>query len=109
MRQVDRQTLAGFPGLTVGHVIEDVLHGPAVRQAAVRQLSVTLLPTLTLMSVKQEDELLLDQLPLLGISHRGSHRLSAHAHTHTQRGNKYYSLSFTKLQYSSVAQLSNLD
>lgn len=74
-RQVERQTLAGFPGLTVGHVIEDVLHGPAVRQAAVRQLSVTLLPTLTLMSVKQENELLLDQLPLLRVSHRGCHRL----------------------------------
>lgn len=81
-RQVEGQTLAGFPGLTVGHVIEDVLHGPAVRQAAVRQLSVTLLPTLTLMSVKQEDELLLDQLPLLRVSYRRRHRL--HTRTHSK-------------------------
>lgn len=45
-------TLAGFAGLTVCHVIKDVLHGSAVGQAALADLSVGLLSAMALMSMK---------------------------------------------------------
>lgn len=61
-------------GLARGHVVQHVLHRPAVWQGALPHLRrvpcVLLLPisSLTLMSMEQEDQLLLDQLPLLRIS-----------------------------------------
>ena len=60
-------TLAGLAGLAVGHVVEDVLHGAAVGQGAGLQLPVGLLPSLALVCVKQQDQLLLDQLALLRV------------------------------------------
>jgi len=64
-------TLAGLASLAVGHVVEDVLHGAAVRQGAGSHLPVGLLPPLALVCVKQQDQLLLDQLALLWVG-RGS-------------------------------------
>lgn len=49
---------------TRGHVMEDVLHRLAVRQGT--GLGAVLL-TLALVCVKEEDKLLLNQLPLLGV------------------------------------------
>jgi len=66
-------TLAGLPGLAVGHVVEDVLHGAAVRQGAGPHLPIGLLPSLALVSVQQQDQLLLDQLALLWVG-CGAHR-----------------------------------
>lgn len=62
-----RLTLAGLASLTVSHVVEHVLHGAAVRQVALPHLPVGLLPPLALVRVKQQDELLLNQLPLFGV------------------------------------------
>lgn len=45
-------TLAGFAGLTVGHVIKDVLHGSAVGQVALADLSVGLLSAMALVSMQ---------------------------------------------------------
>lgn len=45
-------TLAGFAGLTVRHVIKDVLHGSAVGQVALADLSIGLLSAMALVSVK---------------------------------------------------------
>lgn len=44
--------LAGFAGLTVRHVIEDVLHGSAVRQVALADLSIGLLSAMALVSMQ---------------------------------------------------------
>lgn len=60
-------TLAGLASLAVRHVVEDVLHGAAVREGAGAHLAVGLLAPLTLVSVEQQDQLLLDQLALLGV------------------------------------------
>ena len=61
-------------GLARGHVVQHVLHGAAVRQTALRHLAAVLsdlvVPPLTLVSVEQEDQLLLDELPLLGVGRR---------------------------------------
>lgn len=51
-KQPAQLTLAGFAGLTVRHVIEDVLHGSAVRQVALADLSVGLLSAMALVSVQ---------------------------------------------------------
>ena len=71
-------TLAGLAGLTVGHVVEDVLHGAAVRQGAGPHLPIGLLPSLALVCVKQQDQLLLDQLALLWV---GCGACRRHCHT----------------------------
>lgn len=59
--------MAGLASLAVRHVVEDVLHGAAVREGAGTHLAVGLLAPLTLVSVEQQDQLLLDQLALLGV------------------------------------------
>lgn len=68
---INRLTLAGFASLAMSHVVEHVLHGAAVGQVAVSHLPVGLLPPLALVRVEQEDQLLLNQLPLLGVCGRG--------------------------------------
>lgn len=77
-----RLTLAGFAGLAVCHVVEDVLHGPAVGQGAGSHLAVGLLAPLALVGVEQQNQLLLDQLTLLRVG-RGAcgHALTCH-HPH---------------------------
>lgn len=59
--------MAGLAGLAVRHVVEDVLHGAAVREGAGAHLAVGLLAPLTLVSVEQQNQLLLDQFALLGV------------------------------------------
>lgn len=71
-------TLAGFASLTMRHVVEDVLHGAAVRQSTGSHLPVGLLPTLALVCVEQQDQLLLDQLALLRIG-RWARRRDRHS------------------------------
>lgn len=71
-------TLAGLAGLAVGHVVEHVLHGAAVRQRARPHLAVGLLPPLALVRVEQQNQLLLDQLPLLRVG-RGAGGGHGHA------------------------------
>lgn len=61
-------TLAGFAGLAVCHVVENILHGPAVGQRARSHLAVGLLAPLALVGVEQQNQLLLDQLALLRVS-----------------------------------------
>lgn len=80
-------TLTILASLAMSHVIEDVLHGAAMRQVALSDLAVGLLASLTFVSVKQENELLLDQFALLGIgggrrSGRGGSRRDLGAGTH---------------------------
>ena len=60
--------MAGFARLAVCHVVEDVLHRPAVGKVALPHLPVGLLPALALVSMQEEDKLLLDELALLWIS-----------------------------------------
>lgn len=66
--------IARLACLARGHVVQHILHRPAVWQGALPHLScvacVLLLPisSLTLVSMEQEDKLLLDELPLLRIS-----------------------------------------
>lgn len=55
----------------MSHVVEHVLHGAAVGQVALPHFTVGLLPPLALMRVEQEDQLLLNQLPFLGVCGRG--------------------------------------
>lgn len=55
----------------MSHVVEHVLHGAAVGQVALPHLPVGLLPPLALVRMEQEDQLLLDQLPFLGVCGRG--------------------------------------
>lgn len=62
-----RLTLAGLASLAMSHVVQHVLHGATVGQVARPHLPIGLFPPLTLVRVEQEDELLLDELPLLGI------------------------------------------
>lgn len=54
----------------MSHVVQHVLHGATVRQVALSYLSVGLLPPLAFVRVQQEDQLLLNQLPLLGVCSR---------------------------------------
>lgn len=61
-------TLTGLASLAVSHVVEDVLHCAAVRQVALPNLAVCLLPPLALVCMKQEYQLLLDQLALFRVS-----------------------------------------
>ena len=64
---------AGLASLAGGHVVQHVLHGPAVGQRTLPHLSsissILLLPisSLTLVSMQQQHQLLLDQLPLLRV------------------------------------------
>lgn len=44
-------TLAGFASLTVCHVVQDILHGSAMREVALSHLTVGLLSPLTLVSM----------------------------------------------------------
>ena len=70
---------AGFAGLAGGHVVENILHGPAVRQRALphlRALAGRLFPlfpvaSLTLVGVQQQDQLLLDKFPFLRVGRGG--------------------------------------
>lgn len=80
----EKLTLTGLAGLAVGHVVEDVLHGPAVRQGAGPHLAVGLLTPLALVRVEQQDQLLLDQLPLLRVRRgTGGNTLTPnHSHWH---------------------------
>ena len=55
----------------MSHVVEHVLHGAAVGQVALPHFPVGLLPPLALVRMEQEDQLLLNQLPLLGVCRRG--------------------------------------
>lgn len=55
----------------MSHVVEHILHGAAVRQVALPNLAVGLLSPLALVCVEQEDQLLLNQLPLLRVRSRG--------------------------------------
>lgn len=43
-------TLAGFASLTMCHVVQDILHGSAMREVALSHLTVGLLSLLTLVS-----------------------------------------------------------
>ena len=63
---VDR---AGLPRLTSGHVVEDILHGPAVGEGALPLLAAGLLsvPPGALVGMEEQHQLLLDQLPLLRV------------------------------------------
>ena len=67
---VDR---AGLPRLTSGHVVEDILHGPAVRESALPHLcrvaGILLLSVSpgALVGVEEQHQLLLDQFPLLRV------------------------------------------
>ena len=69
---------AGLASLAGGHVVQHVLHGPAVGQCALSHLcsiSCILLlsiSSLTLVSMQQQHQLLLDQLPLLRVWRRGT-------------------------------------
>ena len=58
---------AGFTRLTSGHMVEDILHGPAVGEVALSPLTVGLLPVPpgALVGVEEQNKLLLDQTPLL--------------------------------------------
>ena len=60
--------MAGLARLAVCHVVKDVLHGSTVGKVALPHLPVGLLPALALVSVQEEDKLLLDELALLRIS-----------------------------------------
>lgn len=62
----------------MGHVVEDVLHCAAVRKRARPHLTVSLLPALALVCMKQQDQLLLDQFAFLWVS-CGARR--CHSHT----------------------------
>lgn len=68
--------LAGFASLAVGHVIEDILHGAAVWEVALPHLPIGLLASLTLVCMKQEHKLLLDEFAFLWVGSRCS---GAHA------------------------------
>ena len=61
---------AGLARLTSGHVVENILHGPAVGESALPLLTAGLLPVSpgTLVGVEEQHQLLLDQLPLLRVS-----------------------------------------
>ena len=66
-----RARLAGLAGR---HVVEDVLHGAAVGQGALAHLLglrllllLLSISPLTLVCVQQQDQLLLDQLPLFWV------------------------------------------
>lgn len=65
--------LAGPAFVAMRHMVEDVLHGPAVRHLALLQLfpvdvmNVRLLPPLALVGMQQKYQLLLNQLPFLRI------------------------------------------
>lgn len=74
--------LAGFARLAVGHVVEDILHGATVWEVALPHLTIGLFPALTLMGMQQENQLLLDQLPLLRVCSVGprSHPLGYWIH-----------------------------
>lgn len=75
--------MAGLAGLTVGHVVEDVLHGAAVGQSARPHLAIGLLPPLALVCVEQQDQLLLNELALLGVGGRSCRHAAGpgdHAH-----------------------------
>lgn len=50
------------------HVVQDVLHGATVGKVALPHFPVSLLPALALVSVQEEDKLLLDELALLWVS-----------------------------------------
>lgn len=60
-------TLTGFPSLTVCHVIQNIFHGSTVWERAGPDLSIRLLSSLTLVGVKQENQLLLYELALLRV------------------------------------------
>lgn len=81
---VKRLTLTGLAGLAVGHVVEDVFHGPAVGEGTRPHLAVGLLTPLALVRVEQQDQLLLDQLALLRVGRRtGRNTLTPdHSHRH---------------------------
>lgn len=68
----------------MSHVVEHILHGAAVGQVALPHLPVGLLPPLALVRVEQEDELLLDELPLLRV---GSGGCGAWSHPHSAQPN----------------------
>ena len=71
--------LTGFPSLTMCHVIQDIFHGSTVWEGAGSNLSIGLFPPLTLVSVKQEDQLLLNQFALLWVCCRArGNRLRGH-------------------------------
>ena len=65
---------AGFTRLAGRHVVQHVLHGPAVRESALPHLrsvpGTLLLPVSpgALVSMEEQHQLLLDQLPLLRVS-----------------------------------------
>lgn len=78
-RQKTALTLTGFPSLTMCHVIQDIFHGSTVWEGAGSNLSIGLFPPLTLVSVKQEDQLLLNQFALLWVCCRArGNRLRGH-------------------------------
>lgn len=76
-------TLARLAGLAMCHVVEDILHSAAVRKGTGPHLPVGLLSPLALVCVKQQDQLLLDQLPLLWVS-CGACRRHCHSSTASQ-------------------------
>ena len=83
---------AGFTRLTGRHVVQDVLHGPAVGEGALSHLTSvagTLLLSVSpgaLVGVEQENQLLLDQLPLLRVSGVGRGSGTAGLAGHPGRG-----------------------
>lgn len=78
----ERLTLTGLAGLAVGHVVEDVLHGPAVGQGTGAHLAIGLLTPLALVCMEQQDQLLLDQLALLRVGRRTSGNTLTPDHSH---------------------------
>lgn len=72
--------------MTVAHVIENVLHRLAVRKLTrLDRRPVGLLAALALVGVQQQNELLLDEAPLLGVC-SASHRRLRHARLHGWSG-----------------------
>lgn len=78
----ERLTLTGLAGLAVGHVVENVLHGPAVGQGTGPHLAVGLFAPLALVRMEQQDQLLLDQLALLRVGCRSSGNTLTPDHSH---------------------------
>ena len=59
----------GFARLTSGHMVEDILHGPAVGEGALPLLTAGLLPVPpdALVGMEEQHQLLLNLLPLLRV------------------------------------------
>lgn len=75
-------TLTGLSRLAMGHVIEDIFHGSTVGKRTRPHLSIGLLAPLALVRVEEQDQLLLDELALLGIRSWASRHGLRRNHSH---------------------------